>query len=709
MFNAERNETYGVATEDPIEWTLTTKGFLSDGCSNPITLNGGFGNDTFDVLRNRCFLDLNGNSGNDNFVVRSFAALPLNEEGVVMEEERMGVKVRVCNETLSMNGTTTDIGDYTCGDNEISVEDPNPNLDDDDDDETSEEPPLLPDYLVNSLVDVDGGTGSDRLTIVGTEFNDKYVVQDGLVFGGGLTIKFTNINFVDVTGQEGNDEIYVLSTNPSFLLSLYGALGSDTFVVAPSSIEPVTSKNLRGHRGIIEHDIKSNDTDYDGLKIRGIQCNILDNDGAYGYVNVVNQGGFYVMDEDGVGTFSFFIYPTTLPTGNVTVNIVAPAAPDENTYILVNNKTATVLGFEAGDLTPQEVKVTYNENVTKLDITDINLLIKIEVLQITTTDERFSLTNQTLLPIDIKLIPGMDNDAGAKSITIEEGLAGTAVMEGGFNASYDVTLRPCSDELIRDVVVTLEESVPGQLNLSTRELNGTDFDKNSCTATVDVSAYDDNFSEGDHYVNIRHVVTNRTAGEDPIFLTDGSPLYAPNVLVQIYDNDIGGVVIRETNGITALAEMNETMNSGVPLDYYEDDYSLQLTRQPANGTTVEIDILSIAVKTEVANSIFTPSYRNMTARPQVKAYFKDTEVSKVIITNATLTIVGTAEEQIGILENWFDEVPLRVKAIDDDEEEGVDLLNFASQPSNLVSKARFPIKPLLHFIYSLLGFLLLST
>ena len=98
----------------------------------------------------------------------------------------------------------------------------------------------------------------------------------------------------------------------------------------------------------------------------------------------------------------------------------------------------------------------------------------------------------------------------------------------------------------------------------------------------------------------------------------------------------------------------------------------------------------------------------MTARPQVKAYFKDTEVSKIIITDATLTIVGTAEEQIGILE-WFDEVPLRVKAIDDDEEEGVDLLNFASQPSNLVSKARFPINPLLRFIYSLLGFFLLST
>ena len=63
MFNSERNETYGVSTDDPIDWTLTTKGFLSDGCSHDVTINGGYGNDAFDVLRNKCILDLNGESG----------------------------------------------------------------------------------------------------------------------------------------------------------------------------------------------------------------------------------------------------------------------------------------------------------------------------------------------------------------------------------------------------------------------------------------------------------------------------------------------------------------------------------------------------------------------------------------------------------------------------------------------------------------------
>ena len=67
-----RTAAYGISTSDPITTTLTTRGYLSDGCSHPVTLNGGSGNDAYDVLRNKCILDLNGGSGDDAFVVRSF-------------------------------------------------------------------------------------------------------------------------------------------------------------------------------------------------------------------------------------------------------------------------------------------------------------------------------------------------------------------------------------------------------------------------------------------------------------------------------------------------------------------------------------------------------------------------------------------------------------------------------------------------------------
>ena len=270
---------------------------------------------------------------------------------------------------------------------------------------------------------------------------------------------------------------------------------------------------------------------------------VLDNDGNFSYVSVVDQGGFHLMDEDGVGEFNFFIYPTVPPEGDVFINIVAPAALDERRYVLVNNKNATILKFNGSDFTPQVVTVTYNPNVTDLGLTEKNLLIKIDVDKTngTTTDERFVIAEQSLLPIDIKLMPGVNNMAGAISVTIDEKRNGTAVAEGphGFNATYDVYLRPCSHELREIVSVSLEESVPGQLNLSTTELLGKDFNNTECKATIEVSAFDDDVGEGDHYVNIRHVIKNKTS-DGPIFLTDGSPLFAANVLVQIYDDDTGG-------------------------------------------------------------------------------------------------------------------------------------------------------------------------
>ena len=146
-----------------------------------------------------------------------------------------------------------------------------------------------------------------------------------------MTIKFTNIVNVDATGEDGDDEFIVLSSNPNVLISLYGAKGSDTFIFTPQEVRPLVSKNLRGHRVIIEHEIVAViDTEYNGLKIRGVAVDILDNDGQMGYVSVVNGGGMHLMSEDGLGEFSFWVFPTRLPEGQVIVNINAPATKDNN-------------------------------------------------------------------------------------------------------------------------------------------------------------------------------------------------------------------------------------------------------------------------------------------------------------------------------------------------------------------------------------------
>ena len=257
-----------------------------------------------------------------------------------------------------------------------------------------------------------------------------------------------------------------------------------------------------------------------------------------------------------------------------------------------------------------------------------------------TQDERFERTEQSVLPIDIKLMPSLQNTAGAKSVTIDEQPAGTFVAEGlaGFNSTYDVYLRPCTLEL-RDIIeVTMMESMSSQIILTPSILYGNDFSNAECKATVEVSAVNDAVGEGDHFVNIQHDVKNKDSGED-ILLTDGSSLLAANVLVQIYDDDIAGVIIEETNGITATAEIrNEDKELNLSdASLYEDAYYLRLTKEPVG--TVEIMLNSIAVAAD----------QGSTASIQVLV---NSQTSDVLTFDST---------------NWDQKVKVLVTAIDDGE------------------------------------------
>lgn len=179
---------------------------------------------------------------------------------------------------------------------------------------------------------------------------------------------------------------------------------------------------------------------------------------------------------------------------------------------------------------------------------------------------------------------------------------------------------------------------------------------------VAIAAVDDNWAEGDHYSTIFHTITNSTTG-DAINLTDGNPLLAANVLVTIYDDDAAGIIIEETNSTTACAELDDEGKGAVAEKWrYEDEYFVRLTKEPAG--VVNVNVRSIAVATD-RESVFTPPGRNFTKRKQV---YVNEELSDVLVFNQS---------------NWFIKQKVKVTAIDDDVEEGVDYLNFASQPSNL--------------------------
>ena len=160
-------------TEAPVV-RMTTRGELTNGVSFETTINGGNGNDLFSVFSNVAPLHLNGDAGDDTFVIRTF---------------------------LLDDGTSNVSGGGGAD---------------------------LIQYVANAPISVDGGDGSDKLVLIGTEAPDVFLVTSDALFGAGRVVTYTNIEKLDIDGMEGADWIVIHSTRADVLLRIFGNLGSDT-------------------------------------------------------------------------------------------------------------------------------------------------------------------------------------------------------------------------------------------------------------------------------------------------------------------------------------------------------------------------------------------------------------------------------------------------------------------------------------------------
>ena len=147
IFKTERDAANAnIAPFDEFETLQTTRGYLSNGVSYVTVLEGNGGDDEFIVFRNVAVLDLFGNEGDDMFVIRSFAEEGSTESGVNAGE---------------------------CGYDQ---------------------------YVINGLVNVNGGDGNDTLRIIGTEFSDIFVITAEGIVGAGRTVNYTEIENLELDG-----------------------------------------------------------------------------------------------------------------------------------------------------------------------------------------------------------------------------------------------------------------------------------------------------------------------------------------------------------------------------------------------------------------------------------------------------------------------------------------------------------------------------
>ena len=115
--------------------------------------------------------------------------------------------------------------------------------------------------------------------------------------------------------------------------------------------------------------------------------------------------------------------------------------------------------------------------------------------------------------------------------------------------------------------------------------------------------------------------------------------------------------------MTATAELTDAGKAAVgDALYYEDEYTVRLTKQPLGNVEIIIESTEVASDVDIAA---TPPGRDFSRRKQVLVNGVETH---------SITFTPS---------NWYETVAIQVTAIDDSIEEGVDWLNFASQPSNL--------------------------
>jgi hypothetical protein len=370
----------------------TTRGWLSPGAHAPLLATGGTGNDRFVVYSNQAEIQLNGDDDNDLFIVRAFAIAAVCDTnadsiagcglsdvdyrpagGVFPLDAADGADDGQC--VLAGGYIRYDNnGDDVCNNADAHMtyhHEPGSNVDLD---HTMWQDDVIPldangvavpviglgfstnrpldiragggedevQYNVNAPVNVDGGTGFDKLVVLGTEFADDFVITDRAIYGAGLNVKYTTIEVLEIDGLEGDDQFFVLSTAYGVAYRVIGGLGSDQISVAGDVTADIVTRELEGISGAVDHIVLSDDPRYDGIVVDGVPYNLATPES--GVVVIKEQGTSTSVRE---GTTSGPITQTNYytvelshaPSAQVYVTVSAALSPDEEARDTFDNPT----------------------------------------------------------------------------------------------------------------------------------------------------------------------------------------------------------------------------------------------------------------------------------------------------------------------------------------------------------------------------------
>jgi Ca2+-binding RTX toxin-like protein len=540
VFGTNPNDV--VAPGDEIELLQITRGWLSRGISHAMTVFGGEDADTFNVYSNKAVLRMEGESGNDTFLIRAFIA----EDNIIA------------------NGGGDD--DHF-------------------------------EYNINAPVSINGGLGFDTVVAIGTEMADAFIITEEGIFGAGLNIRLDGVEeAIEVDGLEGDDSFFIMSTREGVVTTVIGGLGSDTFNVAGDVTKTVISQDLDGRSAVINQGATSTvGYPYDKLLVDGVAVAIADE--TQGKVLITETGGYTELVEDSDATDSYQI-SLVAPLGGVHSNTVAyltvsagisssydkrlttPVGGDEADSVLVsidNGDTwqrAGVLKFTSVDwTTPQTVLVKAAHDDT---LEGERKVMVSHSLMIAAADPESTLSAEDVAAFDGIAIPNvevrvLDDDLG--TLLIRESDNTTRVLEGdavsAISDTYEVRLAvdPTEEVTVNLGFADSQIKVYDELN---NEITSLTFGpENNDWRTLTVKAINDTMRENSGIVTITHAFET----EDPVY----AGAQAAELDVRVFDNESAQVLVTESNGSTRIVK-----------DVAGDDYTLRLVSDPGAAVYVNL-------------------------------------------------------------------------------------------------------------------------
>jgi len=222
--------------------------------------------------------------------------------------------------------------------------------------------------LLNAPINIDGGAGTDSYAVAGTDGDDKFFITKDGILTEGVSANVTGVESSAAEAGAGDDTFYVLGTKEGTDTVLHGGLGADTVVQGGlAESVPLQSLDLRGHSGLIEHEVVTDDAAYSKVAAKSLQVNVIDDDLGHdqgtgdAVVLFVNAAGTAIVDpaaslqESATAptAATYWLKPSGVPASDLDVTISAPPVPQE---ILQAGGRAVLLSSDDG--------ATWSESVT---------------------------------------------------------------------------------------------------------------------------------------------------------------------------------------------------------------------------------------------------------------------------------------------------------------------------------------------------------